>query len=52
LSWASNKAFLDGYHVHASETAWIGTEFDYVLDNNGTMDKLYAQVDSIIKNQG
>jgi hypothetical protein len=37
--------------VHASETAWIGTKFDHVLDNNGTMDHLYAQVDRIIKSQ-
>jgi hypothetical protein len=38
--------------VHASETAWIGTEFDHVLNNNGSMDELYAQVDNLIKNQG
>ena len=37
--------------VHVSESAWIGTEFDYVLDNNGSMDELYAQVDRIIKSQ-
>jgi hypothetical protein len=38
--------------VHVSETAWIGTDFDHVLDNNGSMDELYAQVDNLIKNQG
>jgi hypothetical protein len=36
--------------VHVSETAWIGTDFDHVLDNNGSMDRLYAQVDDIVKN--
>lgn len=51
LSWASNKAMLAGFKVHASETSWVGTKFDHVLDNNGTMDELYAQVDKIIKNQ-
>ena len=40
------------YKVHASETAWVGTNFDYVLDNNGTMDDLYAQVNDIVKNRG
>lgn len=52
LSWASNKAILDSFHVHASETAWVGTDFDYILNNNGTMDDLYAQVNEIVKNQG
>ena len=48
LSWASNKSFLDKFNIHASETAWIGTEFDHVLDNNGTMDELYQQMLSIL----
>lgn len=38
--------------VHVSESAWIGTEFDAELNNNGTMTELYAQVDDIIKSQG
>ena len=48
LSWASNKSFLDNCKVHTSETAWIGTKFDYELDNNGTMDELYKRVSDII----
>ncbi len=51
LSWASNRSVLDNFKVHASETAWVGTNFDCVLDNNGTMDELYAQVDLIVKSQ-
>jgi hypothetical protein len=49
LSWASNRSVLDTFKVHASETAWIGTEFDHVLDNDHSMDDLYAQVDLIVK---
>ncbi len=37
--------------VHASETAWVGTEFDAVLDNNGTIDDLYKQVRSVVGNE-
>ena len=48
LSWASNKSILDSFKIHASETAWIGTDFDYVLDNNGSMDDLYQQVWKIL----
>jgi hypothetical protein len=35
--------------VHASETAWVGTEFDAVLDNNGTLDQLYKQVSDLLQ---
>jgi len=34
--------------IHASETAWVGTKFDYTLDNNETIDDLYTQVQSVI----
>ncbi len=33
--------------VHASETAWVGTEFDFILENDDSIDALYAK----IKNQ-
>lgn len=34
--------------IHASETAWIGTNFNIILDNNGTIDGLYQQVQQVI----
>jgi len=37
-------------HVHFSEWAWIGQEFDYIIENNWTLDALEKTVDSIIKN--
>jgi hypothetical protein len=36
--------------VHPSEWAWIGTDFDAVLDNDGTIDDLYAQVSDLLLN--
>ena len=33
--------------VHASEWAWIGTEFDYEIDNNGSIDDLYQQIKNL-----
>jgi hypothetical protein len=36
--------------IHASETAWVGTKFDAVLDNNGTIDDLFAQVKDLVSN--
>lgn len=44
LTWASNKAILDSFHIHASETAWVGTKFDFELDNNGSIDDLYSSI--------
>lgn len=35
--------------IHASETAWIGTEFDAVVDNNGTMDHLFEQINDLVQ---
>ena len=35
--------------IHASETAWVGTEFDYELDNNGTIDQLFARTKSLVE---
>jgi hypothetical protein len=37
--------------IHASETAWVGTEFDCILDNNGTIGDLYEQAKLIVSDQ-
>jgi hypothetical protein len=37
--------------IHASETAWVGTEFDVVLDNNGSIDDLYNHAKSIVSDE-
>lgn len=35
--------------VHASEWAWIGTDFDRVIDNNDSLDALYQQVNDLVR---
>ena len=42
------KQKLADMNVHKSETNWIGSEFDHVLDNNGSFDDLYANIDSAL----
>ena len=42
------KVRMDALNIHASETAWCGTKFDAILDNNGTIDDLYTQVKSLV----
>jgi len=49
MIWTTSKIALEKYNIHASETAWIGTEFDAVVDNNSTMDHLFAQVNDLVQ---
>lgn len=37
--------------IHASEWAWVGTKFDYVLDNNKSIQDLYDQVENLFKTE-
>ena len=49
IEWRLSVNQLETYKVHASETAWIGTEFDAVIDNNADgLDNLYAQVKRLV----
>jgi hypothetical protein len=48
--WSVSKARLDKLGVHPSEYSWVGTDFDQILDNNGTLDHLYHQVKSLATN--
>jgi hypothetical protein len=35
--------------IHASEYSWAGTDFDHVIDNNGSLDSLQAQIKSLVQ---
>jgi hypothetical protein len=50
MRWALAKDAMSKQNIHASETAWAGTEFDAVLDNNGTLDHLYQQINDLVLN--
>ena len=39
---------LKALGVHASESSWVGTRFDAVLDNNGSLEDLFKQVKSLL----
>ena len=45
----SAAKWLKEEKIHASETAWVGTKFDYVLDNNSTLDSLFKQVEAVVQ---
>lgn len=35
-------------HVHASEYSWVSSQFDVVVDNNGSIDDLFAELKNLV----
>lgn len=50
MRWALSKYNIEQLGIHASETAWVGTKFDITLNNDGTLDELYTQIETNITN--
>jgi len=48
MNWSLSKAKLDRHRVHASEYSSVGLNYDYYIDNNGSIDDLHKQVNSVI----
>lgn len=42
------QRLLDSLNIHASEYSSIGLEYDFHIDNNGTLEELHKQIDSIV----
>lgn len=34
--------------IHASEYSWAGTDFDLIIDNNGSIEDLYSQLKNLV----
>ena len=49
IGWALGKDVLERSNVHASEYSWVGSKFDRVIENDGTIEDLYAQVEELLK---
>lgn len=48
MNWSLSKARMEQRGIHASETAWIGKGIDIEVDNNGTIDELFAQIKNLV----
>jgi hypothetical protein len=48
-SWALSKNKIEKLGIHASETAWVGQAIDVVVDNNSTIDDLFAQIKNLVQ---
>jgi hypothetical protein len=44
----SAQQTLKNIGVHVSETAWVGTTFDAIIDNTGSIDDLYTQLRNLV----
>ena len=50
ITWALSKHSLEKANIHTSETAWAGTEFDRIIDNNADgLDQLYQQISDLVQ---
>jgi len=47
----ADQELLKQLGIHASETAWVGTKFDSIIENNSGIDDLYLKVEQLVKNQ-
>jgi hypothetical protein len=50
-SWSVSKTKLDKLKIHASEYSSIGLNYDYIVENNGTIDELHSKVHEIVNSQ-
>jgi hypothetical protein len=50
-SWSVSKTKLDRLKIHASEYSSIGLKYDFIVENNSTIDELHAKIYEIINSQ-
>ncbi len=48
MSWLISSDRLKKLNIHASETAWVGTNFDYVFENDGSIDDLFNKIRDLV----
>ena len=46
--WSLSKAKLDKFKIHASEYSSVGLDYDYQIDNNGSIDDLHATLSQLL----
>lgn len=43
-----DQRLLETMGIHASETAWVGTEFDHIVTNDTSVDELYSKLNALV----
>lgn len=49
LNWSLSKKKMATVQMHQSEWDWIGSEFDYVIENDGTINDLGNKVNEVLQ---
>lgn len=49
MTWALSKKKMATVQMHQSEWDWIGSEFDYVIENDGTINDLGNKVNEVLQ---
>ena len=49
MTWAISTDKIKRLGIHASETSWVGTKFDAILENNGSIDDLFTKVKDLVQ---
>ena len=48
MNWALSTDKINKLGIHASETAWVGTNFDSVLTNDSSVEDLFTKVRDLV----
>lgn len=48
MSWTISKMRMEKLKIHPSETAWVGGDIDYVIENNSTIDDLFEAIKGLV----
>lgn len=51
MTWSLSTQRMESLNIHSSETAWVGTEFDAVLNNDGSIDEFYSLINDLVLNR-
>ena len=51
MSWAISKSKIEELKIHASETSWVGFNIDQTIENNGSIDDLFRELEQLVKSQ-
>ena len=49
IRWALASDRMSKLNIHASETAWVGTKFDAILENDSSIDDLFTKVKDLVR---